>query len=125
MTALTEGPHAGEFIVSEATVGATGVARGRTAGTLAAGENLTAGTVLGIVTSSGEYAAYDNVATDGTEAAAGILFAGVDATGGALPCVVLDADCEVNGAEINWNGQLQAAIDAGIADLAALGIRVR
>ncbi len=125
MTVLTEGSHAGEFIVSEATVGGTGVPRVRTAGMLADGQDLPAGTVLGIVTGSGEYAVYNNGAVDGTEVAAGILYDAVAASGAAAPCVVLDADCEVNGAEINWNSQAQPAIDAGTADLLALGIRVR
>lgn len=122
MATLTEGTHAGEFIVSEATVGATGVPRGRSAGIMASGQNLTAGAVVGIVTGSGEYAAYDEGAADGTETAAGILFDAVDATAASAACVVLDGDCEVNGGELVWG----AADDvAGTADLAALGIRVR
>ena len=125
MPTLTEGTHAGEFIVSEATAGATGVARGRTAGILASGQNLAAGSVVGIVTASGEYAAYNNAAGDGTEVAAGILFDAVDASTAAADCVVLDGDCEVNGAELVWNGADQAAQDAAVADLRALGIRVR
>lgn len=125
MATLTEGTHAGEFIVSEANVGATGVPRGRSAGVMASGENLAAGSVVGIVTASGEYAVYDNAAVDGTEVAAGILFDAVDASAAAQPCVVLDGDCEVNGAELVWNGADQTAQDAAVADLKALGIRVR
>lgn len=125
MTVLTEGSHAGEFIVSEATVGGTGVPRGRTAGVMASGQNLAAGAVVGILTGSGEYAVYDNGAVDGTETAVGILYDAVDASAAAADCVVLDADCEVNGAEISWGGNDQAGIDAGTADLLSAGIRVR
>jgi hypothetical protein len=46
------------------------------------GEVLVRGTVLGKVTASGKYAAYDNAASDGTEVAAGILCEDVDATDG-------------------------------------------
>jgi hypothetical protein len=125
MATLTEGAHAGEFIVSEANVGATGVPRGRDTGTLASGQNLAAGSVLGVVSASGEYAVYNNAAADGTEVAAAILFDAVDASAGAEPCVVLNGDCEVNGSELNWNGEDQTSQDAGTADLKAIGVRVR
>jgi len=47
MTILTEGTHAGEFIVSEATVGSTGVSRSREAIKVLSGQDLAAGAVLG------------------------------------------------------------------------------
>jgi len=49
--------------------------------TVASGEGvLEAGTVLGKVTASGKYAAYDNAASDGTQTAVAILADKVDAT---------------------------------------------
>src|SRR5262245_50746816 len=67
----TEGFHAGEFLLSE---GAGAISREQV--TLAAtAEALPAGLILGIVTASGEYAPYDNAATDGTEVAVAILYA--------------------------------------------------
>ncbi|PJI50797.1 MAG: head decoration protein [Pseudomonas sp.] len=67
----TEGFHAGEFLLSE---GAGAISREQV--TLAATTvNLPAGQLLGIVTASGEYAPYDNAATNGTEIVAGILYA--------------------------------------------------
>jgi len=54
--------------------------------TIASGEGaLVRGTVLGIVTLTGEYAAYDNAANDGTETAAAVLWDpdGVNATSAA------------------------------------------
>jgi hypothetical protein len=46
--------------------------------TLSGSSALVAGTVLGRISSSGKYAAYDNNASDGTEVARGILFNRVD-----------------------------------------------
>lgn len=46
--------------------------------TVKAGVTLVKGTVVGKVTATGFYAAYDNAATDGTEVAAGILATHVD-----------------------------------------------
>lgn len=46
--------------------------------TVKSGVTLAKGTVVGKVTSSGLYAAYDNTATDGTEVAAGVLATHVD-----------------------------------------------
>ena len=46
--------------------------------TLSGSSALEAGTVLGKITSSGKYAAYNNSNSDGTEVAKGILFSRVD-----------------------------------------------
>ncbi|MFP1646820.1 head decoration protein, partial [Pontitalea aquivivens] len=68
MTTLTEGKHAGGFLVWEALRDYT-----RETVTLAAG-TLEPGTVLGRITASGKYAAHDTAAVDGTETAAAILW---------------------------------------------------
>lgn len=67
----TEGFHAGEFLLSE---GAGAISREQV--TLAATDvALPAGQILGIVTASGQYAPYDNAATDGSEVAVALLYA--------------------------------------------------
>ena len=71
MPTLTETLHTGEFIVSEANG-----TRSREQVTLAAAAAaLPGGQVLGKITASGKYVAYSNVAVDGSEAAAAILYA--------------------------------------------------
>jgi hypothetical protein len=64
-----ESVHAGEFLLSE---GAGNISRETI--NVAAGPALGAGQVLGQVTLSGEFAAYDPTAEDGSEAAVAILF---------------------------------------------------
>lgn len=121
MTTLTEGQHAGEFIVSEANK-----TRSRDPITVAAGQNLKAGAVLGKITASGEYAAYNPAGVDGTETAAGVLYDAVDASAAAAPGVAIVRDAEVNKGELVFaDGTAQADIDAAIAELAAVGIIAR
>lgn len=113
--ALTEARRTGEFLISEANG-----TRSREPITVdAAAASLAAGTVLGKVTATGQYVAYSNVAVDGSEVAAGILYAAVDATAADAPGVIIARDAEV--AEVHLTG-----IDAAAkVDLAALGIIVR
>ena len=118
MTALTEGRHAGEFILSEANG-----QRSREAVTIDTGQNLQAGAVLGKLTSGGNYAQYDDGASDGTQAAAAILLADCDATDADVEAAVIIRDAEVMGPML---GYLTGADEAAaIVDLAALGIIVR
>lgn len=125
MTTLTESRHAGEFLVSEANGD-----RSRATGTLLSGQNLSAGTVLG-VTAAGKLKALpgDLDSNGGLEAAAkGILWDNVDASGGDVAGVAYIArDAEVNGAELTYppettNGGEEALTNAS---LALLGIIVR
>jgi hypothetical protein len=121
MTTVTESRHPGEHILSEANG-----SRSRESGTLASGNNLAAGTVLGIITASGKYAVFDQDATDGTEAAAAILYAGVDASAADAECVVHKRDCEVDGAALTWPADIEAGEQTTAeGELAALGIIVR
>lgn len=53
--------------------------------TIKLGENLTRGTVLGVVTASGEAVAVDSAATDGSEVPYAILQEDVDASSAAAP----------------------------------------
>lgn len=118
MTILTEGQHAGGFIISEASG-----TRSREEITVAAGQNLVAGQVLAKV--GDNYVAYDNDATTGNTAV-GILFAAVDATAGAAKGVAIVRDAEVAEQELEWGDDNDTSdIAAGIADLRALGIVLR
>lgn len=125
MTTLTEGRHAGEFLVSEANGD-----RSRETGTLLSGQNLKAGTVLGR-TAAGKLKALpgDLDSNGGLEASAvGILWDNVDASAGDVAGVVYIArDAEVNGAELTYppettNGGEEALTNAS---LALIGIIVR
>jgi hypothetical protein len=65
-------------------------------------------------------------ATDGSQVAAGISFANVDATLADQTNTVVVRDCEVNGFELFWpTGATTAQISAGTAQLAGLGVIVR
>ena len=97
MPVLTEGRHAGEFIVSE------GNGRiSRETVTVLSGQTLSAGAVLGRITASGKYKALAPAANDGSEVAAGILFDAVGASGGDAEGVAIVRLAEVNAAELVW-----------------------
>jgi hypothetical protein len=115
MATLNEALRTGEFIISEA----SGTRSREEVAVVSGAGALVPGTVLGIVTASSKYAAYDNDATDGTQVAKAVLYAAVDATSADAPAVVIARDAEV--AEVHLTG-----IDAaGITDLAAVGVIVR
>jgi hypothetical protein len=111
--ATTEATRAGEFLLSEANG-----ARSREPITLTGGA-FPAGQVLGKITASGKYTAYDATATDGSETAAAILYEAVDASTADATGVGVVRDAEVKGALLTDNDA------AGTAALAALGIIVR
>ncbi len=87
---------------------------------------LFAGTVLGKITASGKYTAYNPGASDGSQTVAGILWDDADATAGDVQAAAVTRDAEVNAAELQWFlGASGAQQTAGIAGLAALGIIAR
>jgi len=110
----TEGAHAGEFLLSE------GNGRiSRETITLVSGQDLSAGTVIGKITASGKYTAYADGNVDGSEVAAMILYANVDATSGDKEAVAISRYAEVSVVSLTGS-------DAnGLADLLALGIVAR
>lgn len=115
MSTQTERARTGEFLLAEAN-GSLSREQVTFAATTAI---LPAGTVVGKITVGGKWAPYDPDATDGTEAAAGILYAELPIATGDQPGVVLVRHAEV--AETHLTG-----IDADAkADLAALQIIVR
>lgn len=121
MTTLTEGRHPGEHLVSEANG-----TRSREVVTLITGQNLAPGTVLGKITASGKYTQLAPGAADGSEAAAAVLFAEVNATAADKAAVVNVRDTEVAGAALTW----PAGITGGqkitaTAELKLLGIVLR
>lgn len=117
----TEGIRAGEFVVSE---GNGAISREKV--TIASGEVLVAGTVLGKVTASGEYVLHDAAAVDGSEDAAAILYADVDATSAATDGVAIVRLAEVDGSQLTYKAGIAGADKtAAIAALAAANIIVR
>lgn len=118
---LTESRHAGGFLLSE---GDGHYSRDNV--TIAQGSSaLVAGTVLGKITATGKYTAYDNQASDGTQTAAGILYAGVDPTTEDVAGVAIVRTAEVAADLLEWPGGSPTDQTAGIADLKAIGVIVR
>lgn len=122
MTTLSEGRHNGEFI------GELAMGQGYhcDAVTVLSGQNLVAGTVIGRVTASGKYVAYDNAGTDdGRRTVAGIIVDNTNASGGDVTgLALLRGPAMVNRNDLVW----AAGIDAGeqataIAALLTLGIK--
>lgn len=94
--------------------------------TLISGQNLTAGTVLGVITASGKYTLHNNAASDGSEAAAAVLVADSDASGGDLKVVVINRLAEVKNDLLVWKTGISGANKtAGLAALAAKFIIAR
>lgn len=116
MSVLTEGAYSAEFVLSEA----NGF-RSREVVTIASGNNLGAGTVLGKITASGKYAGYDDGLVDGTEVAVAVLYADCDASTADQEAVVIFRDAEVSDAKLVWVDEVNDKA-AGLVDLAAVGI---
>jgi hypothetical protein len=123
MTTLTEGKHAGGFLVWEVLRDYT-----RETVTIASGAGkLEPGTVLGKITTGGKYTVLTPGTSNGSQNAAGILWAGVDASDADAPgVVILRGPAIINRHEIIWpEGATEAQITAATTALAALGISLR
>lgn len=121
MPVMHEGKWTGEFVLSEASR-----MRARDNAIIARSTVLEPCTVLGRVMATGKYKQLDLSKNDGTEKAAGILYAGVDATDTDADCVVLARACEVKGPELIWaDGITPEQRTAQESELAKLGIVVR
>lgn len=112
---LTETLHPAEFLISEA----NGTISRAHVTIAAAAPAMAAGTVLGKITDSGKYTAYSNAASDGTEVAAGILYAAVADSASDQAAVAIVRHAEVTG------DLLTGSDAAAVADLATLQILVR
>lgn len=121
MTTITEGIHSAESLVSEASG-----ERSREVVTFLTGNTTKACEVLGKVTASSKYVPFDQDASDGSEAAAGIAFAAVDASSADADGVAFVRDCEHNADIVIWPSDATAGeIATATAELAALGIILR
>ncbi len=121
MTIFTEGRHRGEYIATEANG-----TRSRDVATLASGNNLSAGTVLGKVTASSKYTILAPGASDGSQTAAGILFESTNASAADAAVVITARDTEVCADSLTWPAGITGPQKtAAITQLAALGILVR
>jgi hypothetical protein len=96
----------------------------RRAVTIAAGNKLIVGAVLGKLTATGHYAPYSPGADDGSERASAILIYAVDATAGDMAAQVIAANANVNAHELEWGAANSEEIAAGVADLAEVGVKV-
>lgn len=119
---LTEKTHAGGFLLSEL---AGHGSRDNVTLDDSVAVQLEDGTVLGKITSGGNYAKYDQQASDGTQTAVAILYGRALVTGADQAICVINKDAEVNGDELVWPDGSPTDITAGVADLLALGIKVR
>lgn len=117
---LTEGFHAGAFLISEANghLSREVVTINNGGGTELV---LQGGLVLARLTADGSYLPYDNVGSDGSETARAILFNPVLIPAGASrKCTIVARLAEVNASELIWADTVDGAgITAGLADLAA------
>lgn len=95
--------------------------------TLITGQNLTLGAVLGKITASGKYTAVAPSASDGSQTAAAVLLADVDATSADKKAVILARGPAVVAADfLVWpSGATTNQKAAATAQLAALGIIAR
>ena len=123
MTTLTEGKHAGGFLVWEVLRDYT-----RETVTISSGAGkLAPGTVLGKITTGGKYTVLTPGASNGSQNAAGILWVGVDASDAdASGVVILRGPVIVNRHELIWpEVATEAQITTATNALAALGIILR
>lgn len=127
MASQLEVPAPGEFIFSEA----PGSYSRENVIVVAAAGVIPAGRLVGKITASGKYKNYDDVAADGTQTAAGILYAEVDASGASdVAGVIIVRDAEVALARVTAANPAHKA--AGVTDLETIvtatnvgGIRFR
>nr|DAE54014.1 MAG TPA: Head decoration protein [Caudoviricetes sp.] len=121
-------PSAASYLVSEANG-----TRSRDVVTIAEGVHALPGTVLGKVAATGHYVPLaptkgsgEDETPDGSQTAAAVLFAEVDATLGEKPGVITARDAEVAAHALLWPaGIAEQQKTAALAQLAALGIVAR
>ena len=120
LTAVSEGTHTAEFLLSEGNGQYS-----REAVTLAANQNLEAGAVLS--ENGGEYFELAPAAADGTEVAEAILYGAADTTdGNSAQVTIIARDAEVSDAALVYpDGITAAEKTTAIENLAAEEILVR
>jgi len=123
MTMLTEGKHAGGFLVWEVLRDYT-----RETVTLASGAGkLAPGTVLGRITTGGKYTSFAPGAFNRSQNASGILWDSVGASAADAPAVILlRGPAIVNRQDLVWpDGATEAQITTATTALASIGIILR
>lgn len=124
MTVLNETLHAGGFLLSGNYDGSK-ISVDQITIVSGAGK-LGAGTVLGKITASGKFTILAPGASDGSQLAAGILWADVDATAADAPGGAVTRDAEVTGGELTWPGGITGPQKVtATGQLAALGVVIR
>jgi hypothetical protein len=94
--------------------------------TVASGQNLATGTVVGVITASGKVTQLAPAANDGSENAAGVLLNAVDATAGDQPGVIVARHAICSDKGLTWPASITAPQKAAaISQLKTLGILVR
>lgn len=121
MATKTESLHAAAFLRSAECLSMDPI-------TLVSGAGaLKAGTVLGKITASGKYKAYDNDATDGSQAFAAVLYDDADATSADVKATGVVRLAEVIKSRLVWGAGVttQGEKDAAYVDMAAVFIIAR
>ena len=94
--------------------------------TVAAGQTLALGAVVGRNTTSGEVAVLDPSVTDGTEIAIGVMAEDVDATAASTPAVMIARHALVARQALEWPTEITAEqIATALSQLESRGIVVR
>jgi hypothetical protein len=94
--------------------------------TVASGQNLATGTVVGVITSSGKVTQLAPAASNGSENAAGVLLNAVDASAADKPGVIIARHAICSDKGLIWPGSITGPQKtAAISQLKALGILVR
>lgn len=124
---FTERQHTGEFILAEVD---PQLSRENVTVTVAAATRLEAGHVLAVLSATGKYVEYDNSGTDGSEAAAAVLYGELDNSGAVAPAdfdaVVVRRLAAVRKDDLKWNSGVDASgKTAAYTDLAATHVIAR
>lgn len=101
--AKIEGRHTADYILSE---GNGAISRENV--TMAQSAIVEPGTVLGIVTATGKFMPLDLAATDGTEVAAAVNYARVDASAADVACVISARASELKIDQLIWPAGISA-----------------
>lgn len=124
MATKTETLHTGEFLISEAP---GSLSRDKVVVTVPAATTYRSGTVLSKLSATGKHVIYDNAGTDGSEAAAAVLYDELVNGSGApvdFDATVINLNAEVRKDDLVWDDEGNDAA-AGLVDLLALGIKAR
>jgi hypothetical protein len=121
MAAFTEPNNLGDVLVWEEDRGYS-----REEITIVSGTTLVPGQVIGKVTASSKYAAFDQDLTDGTQTPVGVSIANYDATGGDIQGVMISRHAIITTGGLVWPADITAGEKTtATATLAGLGIITR